>query len=71
MKKAVLSLDWRKSAQENAALYYGLSKELARKEDGAKKAIVETRRQIGRDITHDAEKQAFFKTFQISSHIIQ
>jgi len=39
-------LDWRKGAQENASSYYQLAKELAKKEEGAKKAIEETRSQL-------------------------
>ena len=41
-----ITLDWRKGAQENASGYYGLAKELARKEDGARLAADETRKQI-------------------------
>lgn len=37
-----IKLDWRKTAQENAAAYFSLSKEFAKKGEGAKKAIVET-----------------------------
>jgi len=39
-------LDWRKTAQENASAYYGKAKELAKKEEGAKKAIEETKKQM-------------------------
>ena len=39
-----IRLDWRKSAQENAASYFQLAKELAKKEEGAKKAIGETKK---------------------------
>lgn len=41
-----LKLDWRKSAQENAASYYSLAKELAAKEHGADAAIEETKQQL-------------------------
>jgi predicted ribosome quality control (RQC) complex YloA/Tae2 family protein len=41
-----ITLDWRKSALENAQDYYSLSKELAKKADGARKAIEETKREI-------------------------
>ncbi len=37
-----IRLDWRKGAQENAAGFYQLAKEMARKEEGARKAIAET-----------------------------
>ena len=37
-----VKLDWRKGAQENASNYYQLAKELAKKEEGAKKAMKET-----------------------------
>jgi len=39
-------LDWRRGAQENASSYYQLAKELAKKEEGAKKAIEETKAQL-------------------------
>ena len=39
-------LDYRKGAQGNAAAYYQLAKELAKKEEGAVKARDETQRQI-------------------------
>lgn len=39
-------LDWRKGAQENAASYYSLAKELAAKEKGAETAIEETKQQL-------------------------
>ena len=41
-----IRLDWRKSAQENASAYYGKAKELAKKEEGAKKAIEETTKEM-------------------------
>ncbi|MCX6772491.1 MAG: NFACT RNA binding domain-containing protein [Candidatus Micrarchaeota archaeon] len=41
-----LKLDFRKTAQENASAYYGLAKELASKEAGAKKAIEETKKEM-------------------------
>lgn len=41
-----IRLDYRKTAQENAAAYYSLSKELAKKEEGARKAIEETKKGI-------------------------
>jgi predicted ribosome quality control (RQC) complex YloA/Tae2 family protein len=41
-----IRLDFRKSAQGNAAAYYSLSKEYAKKEEGARKAIVETEKEI-------------------------
>ncbi|MEM2137559.1 MAG: NFACT RNA binding domain-containing protein [Candidatus Anstonellaceae archaeon] len=41
-----IRLDWRKSAQENAAAYYSLSKEYAKKEEGARGAIAETEKEI-------------------------
>jgi len=41
-----IRLDWRKSAQENAAAYYSLSKEYAKKEEGARRAITETEKEI-------------------------
>jgi len=37
-----IRLDWRKSLQENANRHYSLSKEMAKKEGGARKAIAET-----------------------------
>ncbi len=43
-----IRLDWRKSAQENAAAYYTLSKEMASKEAGAKKAMLETESEMGK-----------------------
>jgi predicted ribosome quality control (RQC) complex YloA/Tae2 family protein len=39
-------LDYRKGAQENARAHFDLSKELAGKEEGAKKAIAETRKEL-------------------------
>ena len=39
-------VDYRKSAQENASGYYSLSKELAKKAEGARKAIAETEAEI-------------------------
>ncbi|MCX6770206.1 MAG: NFACT RNA binding domain-containing protein, partial [Candidatus Micrarchaeota archaeon] len=39
-------VDYRKSTQENASGYYSLSKELAKKAEGARKAIVETEAEI-------------------------
>ncbi|MFA6214195.1 MAG: NFACT RNA binding domain-containing protein [Candidatus Micrarchaeia archaeon] len=47
-----LTLDWRKGARENAEAHYSLSKELARKAEGARKAIEETKREIA-----EAERQ--------------
>ncbi len=41
-----IRLDIRKSAQENASSFYQLAKELAKKEEGAKKAIEETLREM-------------------------
>ena len=41
-----IRLDWRKSAQENASAYFSLAKEMAKKEEGAKKAIAETEKEI-------------------------
>jgi len=41
-----LRLDYRKSAQENATSYYQLSKELAKKEEGARQAIVQTGKEL-------------------------
>lgn len=41
-----ITLDWRKSARENAQGCYSLSKELAKKAEGARKAIEETKREI-------------------------
>jgi len=41
-----ITLDWRKGARENAEAHYSLSKELAKKADGARKAIEETRKEI-------------------------
>ena len=54
-----MKLDWRKGAQENAAAQYSLSKELAKKEEGAKKAIEETLRLIegaGSAVRNEGEK---------------
>jgi len=41
-----LTLDWRKGARENAEAHYSLSKELAKKAEGARKAIEETKKEI-------------------------
>jgi len=41
-----LTLDWRRSARENAEAHYSLSKELAKKAEGARKAIEETRKEM-------------------------
>jgi predicted ribosome quality control (RQC) complex YloA/Tae2 family protein len=41
-----VKLDWRKGAQENAASYYGLAKDMAAKGHGALLALEETKRQI-------------------------
>ncbi|MCX6771218.1 MAG: NFACT RNA binding domain-containing protein [Candidatus Micrarchaeota archaeon] len=41
-----LTLDWRKGARENAEAHYLLSKELAKKAEGARKAIEETKKEI-------------------------
>lgn len=41
-----IRLDWRKTAQENASAYYSLSKEYAKKGEGARKAIAETEEEI-------------------------
>lgn len=41
-----IRLDFRKTAQENANAYFQLSKELAKKEEGAKKAIEETKKEM-------------------------
>ena len=41
-----LALDWRKGARENAEAQYSLSKELAKKAEGARKAIEETKKEI-------------------------
>lgn len=40
-------LDWRKGARENAAAFYSLSKELAKKEEGDREAIAASRRELG------------------------
>lgn len=50
-----LKLDWRKGAQENAASHYSLAKELAKKEQGAAKAIEDTLRALG---AAEKEKQS-------------
>ena len=47
-----IRLDFRKTAQENAASHYQRAKELASKEDGAKKAIEETKKEM-----EDADKE--------------
>jgi len=41
-----ITIDWRKGARENAEAYYSQSKELAKKAEGAKKAIEETKKEI-------------------------
>lgn len=41
-----LKLDWRKGAQENASAFYQLAKELAKKEEGARKAMEDTRKEM-------------------------
>ena len=41
-----LTLDWRKGARENAEAHYSRSKELARRAEGARKAIEETKKEI-------------------------
>ena len=41
-----LTLDWRKSARDNTEAHYSLSKELAKKAEGARKAIEETKKEI-------------------------
>jgi len=41
-----ITLDWRKGARENAQDYYSQSKELARKAEGARKAIEETKKEL-------------------------
>lgn len=57
-----LKLDWRKGAQENAAGYYLLAKELAKKEEGARKAIAETEEELAKAVKEGeraaAEKKA-------------
>ena len=41
-----ITLDWRKTLQENASGCYSLAKELARKQEGARRAISETEGQM-------------------------
>ncbi len=41
-----IRLDWRKGARENATHYYSLSKEYAKKAQGAAQAIEETKREL-------------------------
>ena len=41
-----ITLDYRRSARENAEAHYSLSKELAKKAEGARKAIEETKKEI-------------------------
>ncbi len=41
-----ITLDWRKGARENVEAHYLLSKELAKKAEGARKAIEETKKEI-------------------------
>ncbi len=41
-----ITLDYRKGARENAEAHYSLSKELAKKAEGARKAIEETKKEI-------------------------
>ncbi|MFA5930221.1 MAG: NFACT RNA binding domain-containing protein [Candidatus Micrarchaeia archaeon] len=41
-----ITLDWRKGARENAEAHYSRSKELAKKAEGARKAIEETKKEI-------------------------
>lgn len=52
-----VKLDWRKGAQENASDCYQLAKELAKKEEGAKKAIKETEAELEKAL---AEKEKVF-----------
>jgi len=55
-----LTLDWRKSARENLESHYAQSKELAKKAEGARKAMEETRREIeeARAQKEKADKEA-------------
>jgi len=55
-----LKLDWRKSAQENAASYYSLAKGIAAKERGAQSAIEETKKAIAKAV-HEKEALALQK----------
>jgi len=41
-----ITLDWRKGARENAEAHYSESKELAKKAEGARKAIEETKKEM-------------------------
>jgi len=41
-----ITIDWRRGARENAEAHYSRSKELAKKAEGAKKAIEETKKEI-------------------------